>query len=142
MQLSLYSDYALRVLMALAAGDRRLSVDDIAGRYRISRNHLAKVVQQLQNEGLIETFRGRGGGIQLAVPPDRIVVGKVVRQFENLESFVACFPDGGGCIVNGACALKPVLHGALDAFLAHLDRFRLSDLIPDPDAFVRRLETA
>jgi Rrf2 family nitric oxide-sensitive transcriptional repressor len=140
MQLSLHSDYALRVLMALAAGDRQLSVDEIARRYGISRNHLAKVVQRLQSEGYVTTYRGRGGGMRLARPANEIIVGEVVRRFENLESFVGCFASGSGCAVNGLCALKPALNGAVDAFLAHLDGFRLTDLIPDRPAFIERLE--
>lgn len=140
MQLSLHSDYALRVLMALAAGDRQLSVDEIARRYGISRNHLAKVAQKLQTEGFVKTFRGRGGGMRLARPAHDIGVGDVVRRFENLESFVGCFAAGGGCAVNGLCALKPALGGALAAFLDHLDGYRLSDLVPDRAAFLKRLE--
>lgn len=140
MQLSLHSDYALRVLMALATSDARLSVDDIARRYAISRNHLAKVAQRLQGEGLVVTFRGRGGGMSLALPPGQIVVGDVVRRFERLEGFVSCFPGGAGCAVDGLCGLKPALSGALEAFLTHLDGYRLSDLVPNPAAFQRRLE--
>ena len=140
MQLSLHTDYALRVLMALVATGRQLSVDEIARRYDISRNHLAKIAQHLQAEGYVETFRGRGGGMRLARPAEEIVVGDVVRRFENFESFVGCFPTGAGCTVNGLCALKPALSGALDAFLAHLDRFRLSDLVPDSGAYASRLE--
>lgn len=140
MQISLHSDYALRVLMALAAEKRQLSVDDIARRYAISRNHLAKVAQRLQAEGLVETFRGRGGGMRLTKAPEEIIVGDVVRRFENLDSFVSCFPKGPGCAVNGVCALKPALSGALSAFLNHLDGYRLSDLVPDPRAFEERLE--
>ena len=140
MQLSLHSDYALRVLMALGTAERQLSVDEIARRYGISRNHLAKVAQRLQAEGFVTTHRGRGGGMRLAHAPDEIVVGDVVRRFENLESFVGCFVGGGGCSVSGLCALKPALNGAVEAFLAHLDQFRLSDLVPDRAAFVERLE--
>ena len=140
MQLSLHSDYALRILMALAVSERQLSVDDIARRYGISRNHLAKVAHRLQAEGLVETFRGRGGGMRLARPAEEIVVGEVVRRLENLESFVGCFAGGGGCTVNGPCALKPALKGAVEAFLAHLDAYRLVDLVPDRAAFRDRLQ--
>jgi Rrf2 family nitric oxide-sensitive transcriptional repressor len=140
MQLSLHSDYALRVLMALAAEDRQQSVDEIARRYAISRNHLAKVAQRLQAEGFIQTFRGRGGGMRLARPADEIVVGDVVRRFENLDSFVGCFESGIGCAVGGLCALKPALNGALAAFLHYLDGYRLSDLMPDRTAFLERLK--
>ena len=142
MQLSLHSDYALRVLMALAAGERQLSVEEIARRYGISRNHLAKVAQKLQAEGYVATFRGRGGGMRLARPAQDIVVGEVVRRFENLESFVGCLAAGSGCVVNGTCGLKPALNGAVDAFLAHLDGYRLSDLVPDRTAFLERLAAA
>lgn len=138
MQLNLQTDYALRVLMALAAGGRQASVEEIARQYGVSRNHLAKVAQKLQGEGFIATFRGRGGGMRLARPAEQIVVGDVVRRFENLDSFVACFA-GGGCAVDGSCGLKPALGGALAAFLDHLDGYRLSDLVPDRPAFLERL---
>lgn len=140
MQLSLHSDYALRILMALASSDRRLSVEVIARSYGISRNHLAKVSQRLLAEGYVETFRGRGGGMRLACSPDEINVGDVVRQFENLDAFVSCFASGAGCAVNGLCALKPALNGALGAFLDHLGEYRLADLIPDRSAFAMRLK--
>ena len=140
MQLSRHSDYALRVLMALASGERRLTVDEISRRYAISRNHLAKVAQRLQAEGFVTSYRGRGGGMHLARPAEEIAVGDVVRRFENLEGFVACFAGGSGCAVNGLCGLKPALSGALEAFLAHLDTMRVSDLVPDRSAFIDRLE--
>jgi Rrf2 family nitric oxide-sensitive transcriptional repressor len=139
MQLNLQTDYALRVLMALAAGDRQSSVEEIARQYGISRNHLANVAQKLHGEGFITTFRGRGGGMRLARPVEQIVVGDVVRRFENLDSFVGCFAGGSGCVVNGSCGLKPALGGALAAFLDHLDGYRLSDLVPDRQTFLERL---
>lgn|SRR5690606_4149582 len=140
MQLSLYSDYALRVLMALAASEKRLTIDEIARRYGISRHHLAKVAHDLQIQGLVKTVRGRGGGLQLARPPQDICIGDVVRRVERLDTFVDCFvaPDGG-CAVNGVCGLKPALAGALEAFLTHLDGYRLSDLVFDRAGFLRRL---
>lgn len=139
MQLSLYTDYALRVLMTLAADDRHLSVDDVAQRFQISRNHLAKVVQRLQAEGLVETFRGRGGGMRLARSADTITVGEVVRRFENLDTFVSCFAASSGCAINGVCGLKPLLSEAMEDFLVRLDQRRISELIPDPERFRERL---
>lgn len=140
MQLSLQTDYALRTLMALATAPRQLSVDEIARRYDISRNHLAKVAQRLQAEGYVETFRGRGGGMRLARPASEIAVGDVVRRIENLDAFAGCFEGGSGCVVAGLCSLKPALAGALGAFLAHLDAITLEDLLPDVPAFLRQLE--
>ena len=140
MQLSLHSDYALRILMALAAKGGRLSVDDVAKQYGISRNHLAKVAQELQAQGFVATTRGRHDGMELARPPEEIVVGDVVRRFENLESFASCFgSEPAGCVVDGVCGLKPALTGALEAFILHLDGYQLSDLVPNRKTFLARL---
>ncbi|MCF2515814.1 Rrf2 family transcriptional regulator [Sphingomonas sp. G124] len=139
MQLSLHTDYALRILMALAASEEQLSVDWIARRYGISRNHLAKVAQGLQSEGLIQTYRGRGGGMRLARPPSDINVGDVVRRFESLDSFVSCMGGGPGCAINGVCGLRPALAGALRAFLDHLDEYSLADLVSERWPMLRRL---
>ncbi len=139
MQLSLHSDYALRILMALAASGSRLSVDEVARQYGISRNHLAKVAQELQAQGFVTTIRGRNGGMELAWDPDEIVVGDVIRRFERLDGFVGCFAAGGDCAVNGLCGLKGALTGALEAFLVHLDGYRLSELLPQREAFLARL---
>lgn len=131
MQLSLHTDFGLRILMLLGATGQQMTIDEIAARYAISRNHLAKVVQSLQAEGLVETLRGRGGGLRLAHSPDAIVIGDVVRRLERFDSFVSCMGTGADCSIIGACRLKPALAGALDAFLAHLDKFTLADMLAD-----------
>lgn len=127
MQLSLHTDYALRVLMLLGGTGTQWTIDDIAAWYGISRNHLAKVAQTLQAEGLVETQRGRGGGLRLARPPEEIVIGQVVRRLERFDGFVSCMGTGSDCTISGNCQLKPALAGALEAFLAHLDGFTLAD---------------
>ena len=139
MQLNLRTDYALRMMMALAVCDDTVSIDWIAERYAISRNHLAKVAQDLAAAGYIETQRGRGGGLRLAHPAERINVGAVVRKLEHFEGFVACMGGKADCAIDGACGLKPALGGALEAFLAHLDKYTLADITADRNAVLRRL---
>jgi Rrf2 family nitric oxide-sensitive transcriptional repressor len=139
MQLSLHTDYALRILMALAASDEQLSVDWIARHYGISRNHLAKVAQGLQAEGFVLTYRGRGGGMRLARPASDINVGDVVRRFESLDGFISCMSGGAGCAINGACGLKPAIAGALRAFLDHLDSYTLADIVGEQWPMMHRL---
>lgn len=139
MQLTLKTDYALRILMALASTDEVLSVDWLAAHYGISRNHLAKVAQALTAAQLVVTTRGRSGGMRLARPPAEINVGSVVRSFERFEGFVDCMGGEERCVIEGACGLKPALGGALEAFLSHLDRFTLADIARRPDAIRNRL---
>ena len=72
MRLKSYTDYALRVLMHLAAKpDRLASIGEIARTYRISHNHLMKVVHDLRKQGFLDAVRGRTGGIRLGRPAAR-----------------------------------------------------------------------
>jgi len=67
MQLTRFTDYGLRCLMYLAARpDDLSSVKEISEYYKISRNHLVKIVHRLSQLGYIETSKGKGGGIRLA----------------------------------------------------------------------------
>lgn len=142
MRLNLQSDYALRLLMQLAANDEHLvTIREVAERYDISQNHLTKVAYTLGSKGFIETIRGRSGGMRLARTADRIGVGDVVRQMENDLALVECFPGGaGGCHITSACKLKGVLREALDAFLSVLDRYTIADLSARNPALRRLLE--
>lgn len=139
MRLTLFTDYAMRVLMHLAADpDRQSSVGEIARDFAISRNHLTKVVHGLARAGYIASARGRGGGIRLARPAEQIVVGEVIRRTEDgFELF-----DCGACRVAPACGLTPVVNEALAAFLAVLDRYTLADLMTRKDALRALFATA
>lgn len=128
MQLTLYSDYSLRVLIHLAVSPRPLvTIDEIASAFDISRAHLTKVVSNLTALGLVEPVRGRGGGLRLARPAAEVGIGEVVRETENL-ALVECERDDGACVLAPACVLRRALREALDAFLAVLDRYTLADL--------------
>jgi Rrf2 family nitric oxide-sensitive transcriptional repressor len=135
-KLTRYTDYSLRVLMHLAARPERLSsIAEIARTYSISQNHLMKVVHDLRKEGYVAALRGRSGGIRLARDPGDINIGEVVRYTEEGFDLVNC----GSCIIAPACGLTGVLHEALRAFMAVLDRHTLADLLADRADALRNL---
>jgi Rrf2 family transcriptional regulator, nitric oxide-sensitive transcriptional repressor len=136
MKLKSYTDYALRVLMHLAARpDRHASIGEIARTYRISHNHLMKVVHYLRKEGFLNAVRGRSGGIMLARPASEISVGDVVRCTEGQFDLVDC----ASCVIAPACALTAALHEARMAFMAVLDAYSLADLVEDRKSGLRQL---
>ena len=129
MRLTAYTDYALRVLIRLALQPDCLTrIADIAKSYGIAENHLMKVVHQLGVAGVIDTVRGRNGGLRLRKPPAAISVGQVVRLMEPDMDIVPCFNDASACVIEPACLLKGALTEARDAFLAVLDRYTLADI--------------
>ena len=135
MQLTLHTDYALRVLVYLAQKpDRLATISEIAEFYQISRNHLVKVVHHLANENFIHTTRGKHGGMRLARAPELISIGDVVRHMEPNFDIVECFSASNQpCVVSPVCALKEVLYRAGNEFLALLDSYTLADAITQND---------
>ena len=132
MRLTSHTDYSLRVLIYLALnGDRRSNVSEIAARFRISRNHLVKVIHGLGRGGFIQSYRGKRGGIVLAHAPKRINIARVVRYTEGPVQLVECFRSGNHCVITGPCVLAGVLEQAADSFLKVLDRFTLDDMVAD-----------
>jgi Rrf2 family nitric oxide-sensitive transcriptional repressor len=130
MRMTTHTDYSLRTLMYLALQPNRLStIADIAAAYGVSENHLMKVVHQLGLAGIIETTRGRQGGMRLARPAEEINLGDVVRRMEPDPEIAPCFSGKGACIIQPCCLLQGALQEALKAFLAVLDGYTLADLI-------------
>ncbi|WP_372800123.1 RrF2 family transcriptional regulator [Paracoccus seriniphilus] len=130
MKLSRYTDYALRVLIQLATQpDRLISISQIAATYDISHNHLMKIVQDLGRAGFVETQRGRNGGLRLGRPADQITIGAVVRHTETQTAIVDC----STCLIAQGCGLPRMFSEAQQAFLAVLDRYRLSDAVMNSD---------
>jgi len=132
MRLTSFTDYTLRSLMFLGMNrDRLVTIQDIADLHSISKNHLTKVVHQLGVTGLVETVRGRNGGLRLNREPADINIGEVVRDSETDFFMAECF-DGehNTCGFSGSCALKFKLEQATQAYLKVLDGVTLEDLLP------------
>lgn len=144
MRLTIYTDYALRILMHLAVHeDPKPTISQIARAYGVSRNHLMKVAYELGVAGYIQTVRGRGGGLRLARPPAEIGLGEVVRQTEPDFLLVPCFdPEREVCALTPACRLRGALRQAAAAFLEVLDRYTLADLVENRAALQSLLGAA
>lgn len=135
MQLTLYTDYSLRVLIFLGMRpERQATITEIAESYGVSRNHLVKVVHNLASLGYINTTRGRGGGMLLARPAKEINIGDVVRRTEANFDLVECFDkENNTCPIAPGCILIKGLKAARSAFLDVLDGFTLADVVANSD---------
>ncbi|OZU89493.1 Rrf2 family transcriptional regulator [Virgibacillus indicus] len=132
MNLKKYTDYALRVLIftGMKSDEELASIKEISEVYNISPHHLGKIVFELNKLELIETIRGRNGGIRLAKPAEEINVGIVVRLLENDFVLLECFDKGANhCVISPGCTLKHALNKALHAFFQVLDEYTIKDLI-------------
>ncbi len=130
MRLADYTDYALRVLMYCAQHPaRRVTVAELAEQHTLARNHVMKIVADLARAGLLETARGRAGGVWLRRPAAEIRVGDVVRLAESDLRIVECFDTRiVRCSLMPTCRLRGVFAQALQAYLDVLDDTTLADI--------------
>jgi Rrf2 family transcriptional regulator, nitric oxide-sensitive transcriptional repressor len=130
MRLTLWTDYAFRTLIYVAMkGDELSTIADIADSFGISKSHLMKIVNGLEQRGYLETVRGRRGGIRLKRMPADIRVGAVVRDTEEELAVIGCLSESNFCSIERCCVLKGVFHEATQAFLRVLDEYTLADLL-------------
>ena len=135
MRLAEYTDYTLRVLMYCAAHPQRLvTIAELAQWHGLSKNHLMKIVNDLARQGVLETLRGRGGGLRLLKDPAHIRVGDVVRRSETDFRLVECFDDRtNACTLSATCRLKGLFGDALQAYFDKLDSATLADIAGPAD---------
>jgi Rrf2 family nitric oxide-sensitive transcriptional repressor len=131
MKLTQYSDLGLRLLMYLALRKgQSVTIQEVSDRFSVSKNHMVKISHQLTKSGLIESIRGRNGGVKLAGPPETISVEQALRATEDNFDLVECFnASHNHCVISGACKLNGVLDAALAAFFDVLRDVSLADLV-------------
>lgn len=125
-----YTDYSIRVLIYLAVhGDELCTISDIAESYGISKNHLMKIVQQLNVKGYLLAVRGKNGGIRLRSAPGNINLGRLVRELEDETKMVECFGKNNQCVITPSCQMKHIFARARDSFYRTLEEYTLQDLV-------------
>lgn len=129
MQLTQFTDYALRTLIYVAIKKDICTITEIADSYAISRNHLVKVVHKLGQLDVLKTIRGNQGGLQLNCTPAEINIGKLIQQTEPNFFIVECFDkENGRCCIAPVCKLKKILERAKKDFINTLSQYTLADL--------------
>jgi Rrf2 family nitric oxide-sensitive transcriptional repressor len=126
--LTLFTDYALRSLLYLTwHGDHPCTVEEISGYFRISADHVTKVMQHLARQGYVRTRRGRRGGAVLARPPEDIRLGDILRDFESI-ALLDCLTAENVCVIEKCCRLKVVLREGQRRMMEYFDQHTLRDL--------------
>ncbi|AFI82928.1 Rrf2 family transcriptional regulator [Methylophaga nitratireducenticrescens] len=130
MRITSYTDYALRVLIYLAAEPgRKTTIREISTTFGISKNHLMKVVNQLSRLGYIDSVRGKNGGLNLHCSPTEVNLGILFQQTETDLGLVECYTENNTCSITPACQLKHILAEAQQAFIDVLGQYSLADLV-------------
>ncbi|ACT57093.1 iron-responsive transcriptional regulator RirA [Candidatus Liberibacter asiaticus] len=131
MHLTKRTDYGIRVLMYCAIhNDYPNRISQIAEACCISELFLFKILQPLVKAGIVETVRGRRGGVRLCRPADQITILDVVKATEESFFVAECFASHKiDCPLVGSCGLTSVLRKALNAFFDVLTQYSIECLV-------------
>ena len=130
MHLTRFTDLGLRILMRLAvpaADGSAPTTQWVADQMAVKYTHAAKVVARLRNLGVVETRRGRQGGLSITEHGRTLSVGRLVRELEGTSEVIEC-EGANPCPLRTACRLRKVLRDAQEAFFRELDPFTMTDL--------------
>lgn len=136
MQLTRFTDLALRIVMRLAVTDNgptpsNPTTRQVADELVVPYTHAAKVVARLNVLGVVETRRGRGGGLHITESGRNASIGRLARELEGEHEVIDCEGDNP-CPLSQVCRLRHALARAKDAFFAELDLLTVEDLTAPP----------
>lgn len=142
MRISKVTSHALRVLQdCAAAAPEPVRAAEIADRQRITEYNVQKIVAVLAQAGFLKTTRGRNGGIRLAVRPEEINLGKLIRVTEQPNVEADCFGDVD-CALRPMTPINRIFDEAYRGFVGVLDQYSLADLMRGRLPLAEALESA
>lgn len=131
MLISTKGRYAMRILVDLSEhlSDGYIPLKVLSDRQEISEKYLESIVKDLVKAGLLKALRGKGGGYRLAVEPERITAGAVLRLTEDTLAPVACLAgDAGVCPRAAQCRTLPLWQGLDRVINDYLESVTVADL--------------
>lgn len=109
MNINRATDFAFRLLTSLARDGEGVSTRELSKKIDVPFNHLAKLVQRLERAGILETKKGKGGGIKLAKDPSKINMAEVYRAIEGPVSLSDCLFHRDSCRFSKKCKVRAYL---------------------------------
>lgn len=131
MQITRATDYAVRVLIYLTTlpEGARIAAAELARGIEAPESFVSKILQQLEQRGMVSSHRGAGGGFQLAVQPEKVSLLDVVEMVEGPLQINLCLPGEATCDRKSWCGAHPIwteAQAALKQVLASASIARLA----------------
>ena len=130
MELTRKGEYAIRgiVFLAKQPAGKVVLVSDVAEASGVSQTFLAKIFQSFAKLGLVNSFRGTGGGFILGRPASKITLRQVVEAVEGPIMPNRCLTSEGQCTREAQCMVHPVWRKIQGEVASILDSVTLEDL--------------
>ena len=132
MLLTKKSEYALLSLVSIAKSDQPKNVEVLSKELNISKSFLAKILQNLAKNGILNSFKGNNGGFTLKKPCEEFTILEITTiAEEKLPLVFECTTSEGTCSANvlGGCSVFPLLNNLQDKINGFLNELTLKDIL-------------
>jgi len=142
MRLTTKGRYGMRLVLDIAQHEKYgpVSMAETSLRQDISAKYLERLVGELQRAGIVKSLRGREGGHLLAVPPEKITVGDIVRVLEGESAQLACSHNRLSCPRSVHCLTRTIWVAADQAMFEKLDSVTVKDIMDDGQNCISKKE--
>ena len=100
MRITLESDYALRILSALAKHEGVVDAKNLSEQTQVTLQFTLKILHKLVRCELVKSYKGIRGGYSLRLPPEKITLKRVIEEIDGPIAMVRCLDSSEGCSLN------------------------------------------
>jgi Rrf2 family protein len=130
MKISTNSRYGLRALIYISQykGDKPVTRQEISENIDVSENYLQSILKKLKDIGMINTFKGPGGGYRLSRPANEINLFDIIDSLETTTCLLECLDKPETCCKVDDCLSRPVWDGLSHVIQEYLSQYTLIDV--------------
>jgi Rrf2 family protein len=128
------TDYALRALCYMSKQKDVVTVDQLVKKLGVPRPFMRKILQQLNKERILESYKGRGGGFKLKATPEKIYIIEIMRIFQGQVRLNGCFLKKDVCPNKGKCVLRKKIRSIEEGVLEQLRQITIASLVQGQSA--------
>ena len=126
------TDYAVKALLYIVQKNpKRMSVSELVNALDIPRPFLRKILQTLNREGVLNSFKGVGGGFVLAMPPEEILLTRLIDIFQKPVKLTECIFKEKICSEVRTCPLKKRIDAIEQHVISELESITLDSLLKE-----------
>ncbi|HIE35638.1 MAG TPA: Rrf2 family transcriptional regulator [Candidatus Omnitrophica bacterium] len=124
------TDYAIRAIMSIVESNKKLvSVSDLNKITKIPKAFLRKIMQILQKEGILKSYKGKGGGFKLAVSANKIFLTDIIKIFQGNLKLNECIFKRKICPNKKICSLRKTIERIEKFVISELNSITIEDLL-------------
>ena len=100
MRITQESDYALKIVTALAGHNEVVDAKSLAEETSVTLRFTLKILHKLVGGGFVNSFKGAKGGYMLALDPDKITLRNIIELIDGPIFIARCLEQGESCALN------------------------------------------